>query len=131
MKVLPNIHIRKKFCQIKFKKLTSILMIPLLLSGFIPDISFYGETLNIPVNEWGYMKDENNEWNTIYVSAYLTYFWDTWKSKFPSLKKRPDIWASLYNLGHEKTKPNSTPKANKFGKHAAKYYDMMYLLLYR
>lgn len=94
------------------------------------DIPFFGH-LNGTKTMVREKRLENNEWNTIYVSAYLTYFWDTWKGDFPTLKKRPDIWATLYNLGHEQTKPHSNPKANDFGKHADKYYDMMYLLLYR
>lgn len=74
---------------------------------------------------------ENNEWNSIYVAGYLTYFWDTWKSKFPSLRQRPDIWASLYNLGHVDKPPHAKPDPNPFGLYADKYYDMMYLLLYK
>lgn len=94
------------------------------------DIPFFGH-LNGTVNMSREKRLENNEWNSIYVAAYLTYFWDIWKNDFPTLRDRPDIWASLYNLGHEKTHPHPKPESNKFGRHAEKYYNMMYLLLYK
>lgn len=73
---------------------------------------------------------EDNEFNTIYVAAYLKYFVDEWNEKFPTISSRCDILCTLYNIGHESTKANSNPKSNNFGNYANDNYDMMYILLF-
>lgn len=93
---------------------------------YIPFIGFVHGTENMAREQ----RLENNEWNTMYVSAYLRYFIDTWENDFPEINIRTDILASLYNIGHESTSPHSDPEANEFGVHADKYYFMMYSLLY-
>lgn len=72
----------------------------------------------------------NNESNVYYVAAYIRYFVDVWEDNYNEISNRPDILATLYNLGHEITSPNSSPQSNSFGDHANDYYYMMYLLLY-
>lgn len=67
---------------------------------------------------------ENNEWNIFYVAAYIKYFQDTWEDVFPDIANRPDILATLYNLGHGKN-PNANPKPNDFGENALDYYNKM------
>ncbi len=78
-----------------------------------------------------YKRLENNESNTIYAAAYLKYFVDIWSQEFSDIPERTDILATLYNLGHEITKPNSNPSPNTFGTYADENYDMMYILLYK
>ncbi|MBB6217232.1 hypothetical protein HNQ80_003351 [Anaerosolibacter carboniphilus] len=61
----------------------------------------------------------------MYVAAYIKYFQDTWQDELPSIANRPDILGTLYNIGHEITKPNSNPKPNSFGEHVKNNYDTM------
>ncbi len=72
---------------------------------------------------------ENDRINCYYVAAYIRYFQDTWKYKFPSIAGRPDILGTLFNIGHEVTKPNSNPKPNEFGQYVKDNYDTMGYLL--
>ena len=65
----------------------------------------------------------------LYAAAYLKYFQDTWKSSYSEIDGRTAILATLYNLGHEKTKPNSNPQPNKFGNFAKESYSNMKNLL--
>lgn len=72
---------------------------------------------------------ENDGINVLYVAAYLRYFVDEWSEVYKPIATSIDILASLYNLGHDITSPNSNPSPNSFGKYAEKKYDMMYVLL--
>jgi len=65
----------------------------------------------------------------LYAAAYLRLLADLWKDDFSMIEYRPDIWGSLYNLGHGK-KPHSNPKPNSFGELVGLYYDHMGDLLY-
>lgn len=53
-------------------------------------------------------------WNIRYVTAYLQKLQNIRKTKFPEITSRPDILASVYNLGKTDAHPN--PKANEYGK---------------
>ena len=67
--------------------------------------------------------------NIRYAAAYLKYYQDIWESVYPDISSRPDILASLFNLGHIQTSPNSSPEPNGFGIFAGKNYDYMKELL--
>ncbi len=41
-----------------------------------------------------------------------------------NIDKKPDALRTLYNLGHKREAHNA-PKANHFGEHVKKYYDLM------
>ncbi len=70
-----------------------------------------------------YKRLVNNGTNIVYVAAYIRYFVEKWRAKVPNIKQRPEILGTLYNLGHEKTKPNAKPVANPFGKYVKKHYN--------
>ena len=53
-------------------------------------------------------------WNIRYMTAYLQTLQDARKTEFPAITSRPDILATVYNLG--KTDAHSNPKANDYGK---------------
>ncbi|WP_425394834.1 PAAR domain-containing protein [Chondromyces crocatus] len=73
-------------------------------------------------------KLEDNGINAMYAAAYLKYFQDQWDPAFPSIANRPDILASLYNLGPSK-QPNANPSPNDFGEDVLKLYPLMAQLL--
>ena len=53
-----------------------------------------------------------------------------WMEDFPTIEYRPDIWASLYNLGHNRI-PHANPQPRyPFGVLVGDYYDHMGELLY-
>ncbi|MBE7021177.1 MAG: lytic transglycosylase domain-containing protein [Ruminococcaceae bacterium] len=64
----------------------------------------------------------NPETNIMYAAAYLKYFQDIWEKAFPEIDGRTAILATLYNLGHKITSPNSNPKPNDFGRFARNNY---------
>ena len=72
---------------------------------------------------------ENSELNIKYAAGYLKYFQDEWKNVYPDIDGKTDILATLYNLGHEQTSPNSNPKPNDFGKFAKENYSHVRKLL--
>ena len=69
------------------------------------------------------------EQNIRYVGAYLAYGQDVWENSYASIKNDPAILGTLYNLGVDTKKPHSAPKANDFGEHVKKVYDLMHDLL--
>ena len=80
-------------------------------------------------NEIRAMLLQDNYYCILYAAAYLQLLADLWKDDFPTIELRPDIWGSLYNLGHGK-KPHSNPQPNSFGELVGIYYDHMGELLY-
>lgn len=72
---------------------------------------------------------ENDRTNIMYVAAYIRYFEDTWQSEYPSIADSPDILGTLYNIGHEITRPNSNPRSNNFLRIMSKI-TMTYRIIY-
>ena len=72
---------------------------------------------------------ENPSKNIRYAAAYLRYFQDLWEEEYPEIGSSVEILATLYNLGHEQTSPNSEPKANDFGNFAKDNYNYVMTLL--
>jgi len=64
----------------------------------------------------------NNKCNLRYVAAYLRYWINVWRKKYPKIDKDPRILGTLYNLGVKAKKPNKHPKPNPFGKEVGKNY---------
>ncbi len=76
------------------------------------------------------------KWSAMYVGAMLRMF-DTrwvrvrafqvshgvWPQAPLSIAAKPDILATLYNLGFEKVVPKGYPQANEFGKNALQFYE--------
>lgn len=69
----------------------------------------------------------NNSWNINYVAAYLKNLQDIRKGKFPSINKRPDILATLYNIGKEEA--HSNPQPNDYGRAVQASYSHMKRLM--
>lgn len=67
--------------------------------------------------------------NVNYVAAYLAYWQDRWREKYPEIDGRTDVLATLYNLGKNANPPNSNPQPIKFGIDAKKAYHYMRQLL--
>jgi len=66
----------------------------------------------------------------LYAAAYLALIADMWVKEFPTIRVRPDIWGSLYNLGHNKP-PHANPQPRyPFGVFVGEYYGYMGKLLY-
>lgn len=65
---------------------------------------------------------ENPEISIRYAAAYYAYIQDIWKNSYPEISGRTVIVATVYNLGHEKTSPNTNPKPNNFGTFARDNY---------
>ena len=101
--------------------------------GYVPETSAEEGGWNIPFIGFVHGTEtmarekrlEDNSWNIMYVAAYIKYFEDTWIDVFPEISSRPDILGTLYNIGHEKTSPNSNPGSNKFGDDVEYFYDLM------
>lgn len=66
-------------------------------------------------------------WNIRYMAAYLKKLQDIRKVKFSEITSRPDILATVYNLG--KTDAHSNPKPNEYWKEVAKLIPHMKELL--
>ena len=67
--------------------------------------------------------------NINYAAAYVKYFKDTWVGEYPNIANDPAILGTLYNMGHNQTTPNTSPKANLFGTNVGKHYGAMAYLL--
>jgi len=67
----------------------------------------------------------NKEGNIRYVAAYIKYFIDLWSEVYPEITQRPDIIATLFNVGHQKTSPNANPESNEFGDYAEIAYNYL------
>ena len=74
-------------------------------------------------------KLDNPEWNIKYVAAYLRYWQDCWQTTL-DISNKPEILATLYNLGENANAPNANPKPNDFGRHAQSVYHHIASLLY-
>ncbi len=70
----------------------------------------------------------NDKWNIEYVSAYLSNLQDIRKKDFPSIYSRPDILATLYNIGKEEA--HSNPKSNNYGRDVENIYWHMKQLMW-
>lgn len=80
----------------------------------IPGIGFVNGTENMTRAK----ALENLSISIMYATAYLKYFQDTWGDTYSEISGNTAILATLFNIGHENTTPNSNPKANDFGKFA-------------
>ena len=67
--------------------------------------------------------------NIRYVAAYLRYWIDKWEHTY-DISGKPEILATLYNLGENANAPNSSPRANSFGEYAQSKYNHVKALLY-
>ena len=105
--------------------------------GYMPTLSAKDGGWNIPLIGFVHGTEqmvrektlENSELNIKYAAGYLKYFQDEWKNVYPDIDGKTDILATLYNLGHEQTSPNSNPKPNDFGKFAKENYSHVRKLL--
>lgn len=99
----------------------------LMAKGYLPSLDSYSFNA-MGVDLTGFLTNDqkytsllsNDQYNATAVAAYLQYLIDTWKGEYPNIANDPAILGTLYNLGHEKTTPNSAPKPNDFGKDVAK-----------
>lgn len=66
--------------------------------------------------------------NAMYAAAYMRLFSDRWGSAFPMISQRPDILATLYNLGPQGA-PHGDPQPNSFGEDVLRLYPLMASLL--
>jgi len=53
----------------------------------------------------------NHRYAYLYAALYLAQIQKQWKDAGYSITNRPDIFATLWNLGFSKSKPNSNPKS--------------------
>jgi len=60
-----------------------------------------------------------------YCAYILSLYALQWEDQNPvwSIRERPEILASLYQIGFEKSHPKATPKANTFGKRVKQVYE--------
>ncbi|MBE7052211.1 MAG: RHS repeat-associated core domain-containing protein [Ruminococcaceae bacterium] len=98
--------------------------------GYMPKISQTDAGWNVPIIGFVHGSEqmarekvlEIPELNIKYAAGYLKYFQDEWEAVYPDIDGKTDILATLYNLGHKQTSPNSNPKPNDFGKFAKENY---------
>lgn len=83
--------------------------------GSVEKITVKEKKAHIADKEWQARIDRliNPSWNIRYVAAYLQQLQNIRLPKFPAITSRPDILATIYNLGTTKAHPN--PIANDYG----------------
>lgn len=59
----------------------------------------------------------------------LALYWNQWGAASPawSLRDRPDILATLYQLGFERSKPHAAPRSSPFGDRVRHIYNEPWL----
>ena len=66
---------------------------------------------------------ENDEQNIKYVAAYISYLQKYWYDAGYNISGKPEILATLYNIGEGS--PKSNPQPNDFGKYVGENYDVI------
>ena len=70
---------------------------------------------------------KNDEQNIKYVAAYISYHQNQWAKAGYDISHRPEILATLYNIG-ERT-PNGNPQSNDFGEFVGEHYEAIAFVL--
>lgn len=70
---------------------------------------------------------QNDQQNIKYVAAYISYHQKQWAAAGYDISNKPQILATLYNLG-DKT-PNSNPQPNEFGEFVGENYEVIAFVL--
>lgn len=70
---------------------------------------------------------ENDEQNITYVAAYIAYIQEVWRDSGIDISEKPEILATLYNIGIGEPKAN--PQPNDFGSFVYEHYDEIEIIL--
>ncbi len=86
---------------------------PFYLGSEYEDILNYPETITDKASERLLRIDnkKNHDWVYMYVGLYLKQFEAQWSHAGYPISGRPDILATLYNLGHNRSVPKANPDA--------------------
>ena len=57
------------------------------------------------------------------AALMLTLFRDHWNYSGHPIDDRPEILATLYNLGYERSRPHGAPRANDFGRRVKAFME--------
>jgi len=57
------------------------------------------------------------------ASQMLWNFQQQWRKAGHPIDDRPEILATLYNIGYERSHPHGAPRANDFGRRVAEFMD--------
>jgi hypothetical protein len=70
-----------------------------------------------------------SESNLATCALILSLYQQQWESASPdwSIRQRPEILATLYQIGFARSRPHGAPRANAFGRRVREVYDQAWL----